>query len=159
MARYTKKQAAEKLGVSPSTIDRRISDGTLRTEREQHGRTHRIWVLLEDDEVDEVVEEAIDGVDGMTDASPDKSAASGESMELAVLRERCARLEELAEYRGELLVESEKRTQMLIAELASAQRTSEALARALPPAPLEPPEPPPFMEKRRLGLLGWLRLR
>lgn len=152
MARHTKKQAAEKLGVSASTIDRRISDGSLRTEREQHGRTHRVWVLLEDDEV----EEAIEGVDGMTDASPDKSAASGESTELAVLRERCARLKELAEYRGELLVESEKRTQMLITELATAQRTSEALARALPPAP---PEPPPFMEKRRRGLLGWLRLR
>ena len=50
---------------------------------------------------------------------------------MAVLRERCARFEEPAEYRGMLLADA--RTQMLIAELATAQRTTEALARALPP--------------------------
>lgn len=71
----------------------------------------------------------------MAGASPDKAAASDGSTELAVLRGRCARLEELAEYRRELLVESGARTQMLIAELAAAQRISEALARSLPLAP------------------------
>ena len=70
------------------------------------------------------------------------------------MRERCARLEGLADYSRELLVESGARTQMLIAELAAAQRISEALARSLPLAP-----PGPFPEKRRRGLLGWLRRR
>lgn len=147
MARYTKRQAAARLGVSDSTIDRRISDGTLETERERHGRTHRVWVLLDDGGVDE----AVDGVDAMTGASPGRSAASDGSTELAVLRERCARLEELAEYRRELLVESDARTQMLIAELAAAQRATEALARALPPPP-----PEPFPGERRRRLPGWL---
>ena len=55
------------------------------------------------------------------------------AVELAIARERCARYEELAEYRGKLLVEADERTQMLIAELAASQRTAEALARALPP--------------------------
>ena len=68
-------------------------------------------MLLDDDDIDE----AVDAVDGMTGASPDKAATADDSKELAFLRERCARLEELAEYRRELLVESGARTQMLIA--------------------------------------------
>ena len=147
MARYAKKQAAIKLDVSDSTIDRRIGDGTLRTEKEQHGRTHRVWMLLDDDEVDE----ATGGVGDMIGASPDRPAASDHSTEMAVLRERCARLEELAEYRRELLVESDARTQMLIAELAAAQRISESLSPAL--------SPPPAPADRRRGLLGWFGLR
>lgn len=148
--RYTKKEAAAKLGVSDSTIDRRISDGSLNAEREVHGRTHRVWIILDDDEVDVPAE----GVDEAVDASPDQAAPSEASIELAVLRERCARFEELAEYRGKLLTEADARCQMLIAELAAAQRTGEALARALPPA-----LPEPFPGERRRGLLGWLNLR
>lgn len=147
--RYTKKEAAARLEVSDSTIDRRISDGSLKTEREVHGRSHRVWVLL-DDEVDAPPDES----EEVIDASVDQTEASEASTELAVLRERCARLEELAEYRRHLLTEADARTQMLIAELAAAQRTSEALARALPPAP-----PEAFPRERRRGLLGWLRSR
>ena len=44
MASYTKRQAAARLGVSDSTVDRRVSDGTPETEKEHHGRTNRIWV-------------------------------------------------------------------------------------------------------------------
>lgn len=148
--RYTKKEAATRLGVSDSTIDRRVSDGSLNTEREVHGRTHRIWIILDDDEVDVPA----GGVDETVDAPLDKTQASEASIELAVLRERCARFEELAEYRGMLLTEADARCQMLIAELAAAQRTSEALARALPPAP-----PESFPAERRRGRLGWLKLR
>ncbi len=152
--RYTKKEAAARLGVSDSTIDRRVSDGSLNTEREAHGKTHRVWIILDDDEVDAPA----DGVDETVDAPHDKTEASEASteasIELAALRERCARFEELAECRGTLLIEADARCQMLIAELASAQRTSEALARALPPAP-----PEALPGERRRGLLGWLRLR
>ena len=152
--RYTKKEAAVKLGVSGSTIDRRLSDGTLKVEREYHGKTHRVWVVLEDDEIDAPVDGVSDKAEEVIEATPDEAVLSEASTELAVLRERCARLEELAEYRRELLVEADARAQMLIAELASAQRTSEALARALPPAPAEA-----FPRERRRGLLGWLRRR
>ena len=98
------------------------------------------------------------GLDETVDAPHDKTEASEASteasIELAALRERRARFEELAEYRGTLLIEADARCQMLIAELASAQRTSEALACALPPAP-----PEALPGERRRGLLGWLRLR
>ena len=170
MARYTKKQAAAKLGVSDSTIDRRIGDGTLTAEREQHGRTSRVWVVLDDDEVDASANEVPDKVDGVIDAPPDGAAPSEESTELAVLREQLRSAEELADYRDKLLVERDAQVQMLIgllrdtqsantnltAALALSQQSNADIIRALPPPPAEPER---FPGERRRGVFGWLRKR
>ena len=168
--RYTKKEAAAKLGISDSTIDRRISDGTLNVEREYHGKTHRVWVVLEDDGVtdgvDASIPDEVDAVDEVLDAPPDESASSESSTELAVLREQLRNAQELADYRGNLLVEADARAQMLIgllrqtqeantnltAALALSQQENADIVRALPPA-----MPERFPGERRRGLLGWLR--
>ena len=165
MARYTKKQAAAKLGISDSTIDRRIADGTLTVERERHGRTSRVWVVLPDDEADAPADNAPDGVDDVNDASLDESASSEASTEVAVLREQLRSAEELADYRDKLLVERDAQVQMLIgllretqeantnltAALALSQQSNADIIRALPPPPAEP------LPRERRGLLGWLR--
>ena len=136
--RYTKKEAAAKLEVSDSTIDRRISDGTLEVEREYHGRTHRVWVVLEDDEVDGATD-GVDAIDEVLDASPEEPASSEASTESAVLREQLRNAQELAEYRGKLLTEADAQTQMLIGLL---RETQEANTISPPPWP-KPSRPTP----------------
>ena len=37
------------LTVSLSTLDRRIASGEIQVRREQHGRRHRVYVMLDDD--------------------------------------------------------------------------------------------------------------
>lgn len=53
-------------------------------------------------------------------------------VELATLRERVKNSEQLAEYRGELLKESELRFHALLQELSSSQRTVDNLTKMLP---------------------------
>ena len=45
MVRVTRKEAAAKLNVSKSTLDRMVKRGELITETEQHGHRHTVWVL------------------------------------------------------------------------------------------------------------------
>ena len=49
MRQLTKAEACRKLAVSLSTLDRRIASGDIQVRREQHGRRHRIYVMLDDD--------------------------------------------------------------------------------------------------------------
>ena len=48
MVRVTRNEAAARLGISKSTLDRVIKRGELTTETEQHGRRHTVWVLMDD---------------------------------------------------------------------------------------------------------------
>ena len=48
MVRVTRKDAAAKLNVSKSTLDRMIKRGELTTETQQHGHRHTVWVLMDD---------------------------------------------------------------------------------------------------------------
>ncbi len=48
MVRVTRKEAAARLKVSKSTLDRMIKRGELTTETEQHGHRHTVWVLMDD---------------------------------------------------------------------------------------------------------------
>ena len=52
MVRVTRNEAAAKLKVSKSTLDRMIKRGELTTETEQHGHRHTVWVLIDDDTED-----------------------------------------------------------------------------------------------------------
>ena len=45
--KLTKMEAAARLDVSQSTIDRMIQKGELQIEKEPHGSRHRIWVLMD----------------------------------------------------------------------------------------------------------------
>ena len=52
MVRVTRKEAAARLRVSKSTLDRMIKRGELITETEQHGHRHTVWVLMDDHTAD-----------------------------------------------------------------------------------------------------------
>ena len=46
--KLTKLEAAARLEVSQSTIDRMIQRGDLQVQKERHGNRHRIWVVLDE---------------------------------------------------------------------------------------------------------------
>ena len=52
VARVTRIEAAARLKVSKSTLDRMIKRGEITTETEQHGQRHTVWVLMDDDTED-----------------------------------------------------------------------------------------------------------
>lgn len=139
--RLSKMEAAARLDVSASTIDRMIQKGELQTEKEPHGSRHRIWVVLDDEETDKSVNSPREASESSPDGSPDASGeemsdwsdASGE-VEVAVLRERVKNLEELADYHRELLRDSEWRYQQAMEQLSASQRTMETLTKSLPAA-------------------------
>ena len=130
--KLTKLEAAARLEVSQSTIDRMIQRGDLQVQKERHGNRHRIWVVLD---------ESREASTGVFDSSPNESGHSppervdmSETLELTVLRERVKNLEELVEHHRGLLKDSEWRYQQLFEQLSSNQRTVESLTRALPAA-------------------------
>ena len=49
MRQLTKAEACRELAVSLSTLDRRIASGEIEVRREQLGRRHRVYVMLDDD--------------------------------------------------------------------------------------------------------------
>ena len=49
MIQLTKAEACRELAMSLSTLDRRIASGDIQVRREQQGRRHRIYVMLDDD--------------------------------------------------------------------------------------------------------------
>ena len=142
--RLTRQDAAQRLQVSESTLDRMIRRGDLRVEREGHGSRYRIWVLLEEDpeqspiskaeQSDENGDHSSDRIADNDDHSRNGSEHSDDH-ELAALRTEVRNLNDLAEYRGELLKDAEWRYQELLQQLKLSQETSAMLARALPAAP------------------------
>ena len=49
MRQLTKAEACRELAVSLSTLDRWIASGEIQVRREQRGRRHRVYVMLDDD--------------------------------------------------------------------------------------------------------------
>ena len=49
MKLMTKAEACRELAVSLSTLDRRIASGEIQVRRESRGRRHRVYVMLDDD--------------------------------------------------------------------------------------------------------------
>ena len=165
--RLSKLDAATRLGVSPSTVDRMIQRGQLDAEKEPHGTRYKIWVLLDDEPADEPgdsppeqpVEES---PDESRDEPPVNNDQSGDSplppphisaqVEMATLRERAKSaedraktLEGLADYHKQLLTDSEWRFQEILQQLKQSQQNVATLTRALPPptgdAPGQDPRP------------------
>ena len=136
--RFTKRQAADHLGVSDSTLHRMIQRGELETERENRAGKTRVWVLVQ--EPDELSHESSSDLSPASqvkghDLSPESSPSGGDSStenELVFLRERVRNLEELAAYRAELLNQSELRFHELLQQMGTSQKAIETLTRALP---------------------------
>ena len=158
--RLSKLQAAAHLGISPTTVDRRIQRGELQSEKEAHGTRYRIWVILDDEppeelggepreesadySPDEPITSAGEPHDSSGESSPPPPEISG-FVQIAILEEqkksaedRAATLEELASYHRQLLADSEWRYQEILQELRQSQQNVAALTRALP-APKEDP--------------------
>ena len=62
MVKVTRNEAAARLKVSKSTLDRMIKRGEL-TETEQHGQRHTVWVLM-DDEIEDIAEVSTGNTNG-----------------------------------------------------------------------------------------------
>ncbi len=112
--RLSKLEAAQGLGVSPSTLDRMI----------RRGDRAKVWVLAPGLSSDAPGGQPVD-------AGPSREA------ELAAAREQVRALQELADYRGKLLDEAEWRYRELLEELRRSQAMLEGLTRALPPGGTE----------------------
>ena len=139
--KLTKMEAAARLDVSQSTIDRMIQKGELQIEKEPHGSRHRIWVLMNGENADASADMSVDVSDNSSEDSHDAStdempdtADMSEAIELAVLRERVKNLEELTNYHREQLKDSEWRYQQAMDQLGNSQRTVDTLTKALPAA-------------------------
>ena len=126
--RVSKDDARRILGVSDSTIDRRIQRGELSTERD--GR--RVWVVL-DDEV----------LGASADASPETtpeaarrvnraSADAAEMLQVRLLEERVRAQDELIAMYKTQNSDWEQRYYGLREELAAAHRIAENLSKILP---------------------------
>ena len=139
--RVSKLDAARLLGVSPTTIDRRIQRGELQVEMEQRGTRFRTWVILGDDvspwrSPDPPGERPSDRPDERSREQSGERPPEQSAVEVRVLQERVHGLEELADYHRNQLKDADWRYQELVQSLQSSQRTVEALTRALPaPAP------------------------
>ena len=168
--RLSKLEAAMRLGVSPSTVDRMIQRGQLEAEKEPHGTRYKIWVLLDDDaRADEPGDSPGDSAgDEPGDEPPANNDQSGDSplpppdisaqVEMATLRERAKSaedraqtLEGLAKYHQQLLTDSEWRFQEILQQLKLSQQNVAALTRALPPPMDDTPgqDPDPDSTSRR----------
>ena len=165
--RYTKRQAADRLGVSDSTLHRMVQRGELETERETRAGKTRVWVLVQEpgelspesavelSPDSEVKAQAMspDRSPPATELSPGSSPPEGDlstENEMILLRERVRNLEELAAYRAELLNQSDLRFHELLQQMATSQKSIETLTRALP----EPRPEPAAKARRRWWLFG-----
>ena len=117
VTRVTRLEASRLLKISPSTVDRRIERGELTVEKEVHGSRNRIWVILEDADLD--VPSEVPGK-----VSPENLPES-HLEEVIILRERVKSLESLDEYHRGQLVQKD----LLMQELMG---TVNRLATALP---------------------------
>ena len=115
--RVTKMEACRLLGVSLSTLDRRIAEGQYEVERVQQGQVHRVFVLLP---------AAVDLDEGPEESGPDAG------VQLAVAQERIRSLEDLVSLEREWRVMAEGRVQDLLRALP---------APSAPPAPGAPSRP------------------
>ena len=147
--RLTKVQAADRLGISTKTLDRRIARGEFKTERESGGR-RRILVIMDStsagglDTLDSVGDSDQDTSDNQSDIVQDMSRTNGATEpqpDVSALQVRIAELESLHEFDRERLVLADERIQDFRRMLDSAHQTIDRLTLALP-APQPPPSRP-----------------
>ena len=126
--RVSKDEARRILEVSDSTIDRRIHNGELQTERE--GR--RVWVLLDDEEVEAEGEASPNTTPEAARSFNGVSANASEMLQVKLLEERVRAQDELIAMYKTQNSDWEQRYYGLREELAAAHRIAENLSRILP---------------------------
>ena len=128
VTRVSRTEAARHLGVSISTIDRRIQRGELSVEKEGYGSRERVYVLLDEDLF------ALAAADAPVPAGAIARGSLGDTTVdyVMTLEHQVQSLKELADYRQKELQESELRFQQVLGNLTTAQQTIERMSRALP---------------------------
>ena len=128
MVRVTRAQAAAKLKVSKSTLDRMIKRGELTTETEQHGHRHTVWVLMDDD-IEDTAEVSTGNFPGASEHIGDDTAADNLALQAEVKG-----LRELVDLYRERLTDSDWRYQELMEQFKT-------MTKALPTAQDAAPRP------------------
>ena len=130
MVRVTRKEAAAKLNVSKSTLDRMIKRGELTTETEQHGHRHTVWVLMDDD-IENTAEVSTENTNShFREASEYTSGDT--AAENQALRAEVKGLRELVDLYKDRLTDSDWRYQELLEQVKT-------MTKALPVAPEKTP--------------------
>ena len=132
MVRVSRNEAAARLKVSKSTLDRMIKRGELTTETEQHGHRHTVWVLMDDD-IEDTAEVSTGNMNGYF---PETSEHTGDdtATENLALQAEIKGLRELVDLYRERLTDADWRYQELLEQLKT-------MTKALPAAPEEPQRP------------------
>ena len=138
MVRVTRNEAAARLKVSKSTLDRMIKRGEITTETEQHGQRHTVWILI-DDEIEDIAEVSTDNTNGHFPESIEHMADETRAENLA-LQAEVKGLRDLVDLYRERLADSDWRYQELLEQLKTMMKALPA-APALPMEPEEPPRP------------------
>ena len=133
MVRVTRNEAAARLKVSKSTLDRMIKRGELTTETEQHGQRHTVWVLMDDD-IEDIAEISTGNTNGHFPEVPEHIGDETRADNLA-LRAEVKGLRELVDLYRERLTDSDWRYQELMGQFKT-------MTVALPAAIPEAEEPP-----------------
>lgn len=115
MVRVTRKEAAARLKVSKSTLDRMIKRGELTTETEQHGHRHTVWVLMDDD-TEDTTEVSTGNTNGHLPETSEHTRDDTAAENLA-LKAEVKGLRELVELYRERLADSDWRYQELLGQL------------------------------------------
>ena len=128
MVKVTRNEAAARLKVSKSTLDRMIKRSELTTETEQHGQRHTVWVLM-DDEIEDIAEVSTGNTNGHF---PEVSEHIGDETraENLALQGEVKGLRELVDLYRERLTDSDWRYQELMEQFKT-------MTKALPMAPEE----------------------
>ena len=125
MVRVTRSEAAARLGISKSTLDRVIKRGELTTETEQHGRRHTVWVLMDD---------VSENPSGVTSEESGKHIGGDTGAENLALQAEVSGLRDLVELYRERLTDADWRYQELLEQLKT-------MTKALPAAQDAAPRP------------------
>ena len=132
MARVTRQEAAARLNVSKSTLDRMIKRGELLTETEQHGLRHTVWVLMDD-----VIEDAhgnfAEDTNGHIPAASEHTERDTGAENLA-LQAEVKGLRELVDLYRERLTDADWRYQELLGQLKTLTAALPAAEGAAPRA-------------------------
>ncbi len=143
MVKVTRKEAAARLNVSKSTLDRMIKRGELTTEAEQHGLRHTVWVVMDEvlGDTNGRISEVSGDTTGLTPKfiedtngptpDPTEDASEDTGAENLALQAEVKGLRELVELYRERLTDADWRYQELLDHL---KNTTPAL-----PAPKDEP--------------------
>ena len=132
MVRVTRNEAAARLKVFKSTLDRMIKRGDLATEEEQHGLRHTVWVLM-DDVVEDTNENTTGNTNGHLPASSEHIGGDTGAENLA-LQAEVKGLRELVDLYRERLTDADWRYQELLEQLKTMTKALPAAEAAVPRA-------------------------